>query len=248
MAIVLGTDAGFVTVAPTRDLSGETSSTQDGHARCTKHTCPAAVDKITEIGWHFDKGPVGQNYEVGLYSHDVGGDTADALLYSDTTNTVGGGWNVVSGLSWAVTPTTVYWIAVQVDGVGGSTEINYDATGGRTGLNTYEASLPDPFSSVVDNANILAIYAKVELVSDENAEGTKTVTVAASVELASENYVNRQGPVPPRPTGPDPSECWDEDTQTWSAANCVTNVRHPGHWIQNVLTISEEGEIYFRTI
>ena len=81
-----------------------------------------------------------------------------------------------------------------------------------------------------------------------NAEGTKTVTAAATVELASENYVNRQGPVPPRPTGPDPSECWDEDTQTWSAANCVTNVRHPGHWIQNVLTISEEGEIYFRTI
>jgi hypothetical protein len=82
------------------------------------------------------------------------------------------------------------------------------------------------------------------VVADEYAEGTKTVTAAASVELASENYVDKQGPTPDRPSDYDPDGFWDEDTGTWTS----TRTTHPGNWSQNLLTISEEGEIYFRTI
>ena len=75
-------------------------------------------------------------------------------------------------------------------------------------------------------------------------EGTKTVTAAASVELASENYIDNQGAVPDRPTEYDGDKYWDEETGTWT----TTRTTHPGNWSQNLLTISEEGEIYFRTI
>jgi hypothetical protein len=244
MAVVLGTNAGFVTTAPTADPAGS-SFTQDSAARCHKHTCPAAVDKITEIGWYQNTFESGGNYEVGLYSHDAGNDTADTLLYSNTTNAMtGNGWNVVTGLNWSVTPGTIYWIGLQIDNTVNPTNMDYKSTGGRAGIRTSMISLPDPFSSLSDTDYILALYAKVELVSDEYAEGTKTVTTAASVELASENYVDNQGAVPNRPTDYDPDEYWDEDAGAWSA----TRTTHPGNWSQNLLAISDEGEIYFRTI
>jgi len=81
-------------------------------------------------------------------------------------------------------------------------------------------------------------------VAQEYTEGTKTVTVAASIELASENYVDNQGAVPDRPTEYDGDKYWDEDTGTW----VTTRTTHPGNWAQNLLVVSEEGDIYFRTI
>jgi len=264
MAVVLGTNAGFVTTAPTGDPAGS-SFVQDSSARCHKHTCPADVDEITEIGWYQGTFDNSNTYDIGLYSHDAGSNTADALLYSSTGNVMTGqGWQVVTGLDWSVTPGTIYWIALQIDNTTPNVEMDYVNTGGRTGIRTSVISLPDPFSSISDTDYILALYALVELsvyeegtkevtvaatvsLSTESVgyvEGTKTVIAAASVELASESYIDNQGAVPERPTDYDPNGFWDEDTGTWT----TTRTTHPGNWSQNLLAISEEGDIYFRTI
>jgi hypothetical protein len=161
MAVVLGTSAGFVTVAPTANPTGSNHGT-DSAARCTKDTCPAEVN-VTEIGFYANNSHNTGNYEVGIYSHNGGSDTANVLLFSDIVNTTSGspGWQVVSGLDWTLTEGVTYWIGLQVDGVAGSVDLDYASSGGRSGINVSEGSLPDPFASDSDTANIEAIYALV---------------------------------------------------------------------------------------
>ena len=162
MAVVLGTNAGFVTVAPTTDPQSFSTGT-DSSARVTKDTCPVQT-KITEMGFYVSNSHNVAGYELGIYSHDGGGDTANALLFSTTGHTTDGstGWQVVSGLDWELSEGVIYWLGFQVDNVAGSVDIDYAASGGRAGIRINQTSLPSTFSSISDNARILAVYAKVE--------------------------------------------------------------------------------------
>ena len=47
-----------------------------------------------------------------------------------------------------------------------------------------------------------------------------------------------------RPGSYDPDLYWDETNGVWNS----TRVTLPGGWTEYVLTVSEEGEIYFRAI
>lgn len=47
-----------------------------------------------------------------------------------------------------------------------------------------------------------------------------------------------------RPGTYDPDLYWDETNGVWSS----TFVAGPGSWIEYMIAISEEGEIYFRTV
>jgi len=76
------------------------------------------------------------------------------------------------------------------------------------------------------------------------AEGTKTVTASAIVSLVSENYASNQGVVPDRPSDYNSNLYWDEDAGAWGNTRTI----HPGNWVQQMLAISEEGDIYFRTL
>ncbi len=265
MAVVLGTNAGFVTVAPSTAPIG-LNFTTDGYARCTKHVCPAETT-VTEIGWYTVGGHTAGAFKVGIYSHDSGSDTADALLFSQSGGTTSGvpGWQVISGLDWELTEGVTYWVAITVLAVSGSTTLDYSNNAGRSGTVVPAfGDFPDPFSSGSDTTQALAIYALVESgVIDEGTktvtvaavislstdmvaitEGVKTVTVAVTVSLASENYVNQSGFPTDRPSDYDGDSYWDEDSGTWGS----TRTTHPGNWVQNVLAISEQGEIYFRTL
>ncbi len=162
MAVVLGTNAGFVTVAPTVDPDGMALAV-DNLALCHKHVCPAGVTIITEIGWYNSVVVAENNLDLGLYSHDVGGDTADVLLESSVDNVPQGlGWNVITGLNWSVVPGTIYWLAIQQDIHDGTSGIDSTLGSGRNGINVGATSLPTPFNSSADVARVLAIYAKVE--------------------------------------------------------------------------------------
>jgi hypothetical protein len=184
MAVVLGTNAGFVTEAPATDPTGLNNDI-DQSARATKHTCPADVTTISEIGFWVDNTHTAHSYDVGLYSHDSGSDTADALLFSSTGHTTTGSaeWNTVSGLDWEVTPGTVYWIAVLLGSAGGTDpEGDYAATGGRTGIRTGVGELPNPFSTQGDGENIRAFYALVE---SSAVELSGTIAAQSVIENAN---------------------------------------------------------------
>ena len=113
MAIVVGTNAGFVVTAPTENPRGNIAGFNT-FSEAVKDTSPATAIKVTEIGWYCDRNTEEANFEVGIYS-DEGNDEPEERLEVNTTNAKGttDGWKVVTGLNWTISPSTVYWIAAQ---------------------------------------------------------------------------------------------------------------------------------------
>lgn len=165
MTLVVGTNIGFVAVAPVGDPDGGLSIGFDNSARTFKDTSPSNAGAITEIGFYVNNATEEANFEVGLYS-DVGGN-ATTLLFSDKTNAkgTGAGWKVVSGLDWAISPSTPYHIAIQLDNT--STTTNFDAEGTGTGLvdsDVGEATLPATWTASPNDGkySIYAVYEEAE--------------------------------------------------------------------------------------
>ena len=223
-------------------------------AQTFQHT---AAYTITYVELKMHRSGSGGNVTVSIRAvdgsnHPTGGDLAvsNAVDCSSITTSTAGEWVTFTfTTSYSLAADTTYAIVARGDSVIANAVRWEVDTSSPSYANGNFVTSSDSGSSWTTQTwdGIFRAYGNT-VSPDEYAEGTKTVTVAASVELASENYTNRQGPTPPRPTDPDPDECWDEETQTWSTANCVTNVRHPGHWVQQLIAISEEGDIYFRTI
>lgn len=165
MAVVLGTNSGFVTVAPTTSPVSVQVATLDATARVTKDTSPSTAVKITEIGWWCDTASEEANFEVGLYAADgavVPGE-AGTRLFVSATNAKGttSGWKVVT-VDWTISPSTVYWIGVQLDDTATQTQIDAAFSGGP-GYDSLasQTSLPDPFGggALLDADGMLAFYA-----------------------------------------------------------------------------------------
>jgi hypothetical protein len=162
MALVRGTNCGFVTVAPTADPAS-INAAQDLAARAFKDAAPTGATTITEIGWWCDTaGTPDVNFEVGLYSHDAG-DVPLTRLFVSATNAKGttAGWKTVA-VNWAITAGTTYWIAVQLDNTTPNTAIDYTSAAG-TGLSidTASTTLITPWVSDGMSGGLLAIYALV---------------------------------------------------------------------------------------
>ena len=267
MAIVTGINSGFVSEAPVVDPAAPTHGKIDNNAWAAKAVSPVGAAKITEIGWYCDETPAGVvNFEVGLYDHNAGTDEPSDRLYVDTTNTFSGtvGWQTAT-VDWAIDAETTYWIGVSLDNTGDA----YIGAGPASGASRFALRIGtpfmnDPFASGSEDVNALALYAVhgasnieegtktvtaaavVSLATElvVRTEGTKTVSVAAAGSLASENYVSQKGFPTPRPSDLDPDLYWDEDSGTWGS----TRTTYPGNWDQNIVTVSEEGEIYFGSV
>lgn len=164
MALVEGTNCGFVAVAPDADPT-DLSLTADGDAHVAKFTSPSGAATITEIGWYCSSESEETNFEMGVYAADgavVPGE-AGTLIHSDVTNAKGTsiGWKRVTGLNWAISPETAYWLAVQIDATLTDTTIDR-TTGGFYGRDQVgAAALPDPFGggAILDNDATVAVYA-----------------------------------------------------------------------------------------
>ena len=185
MALALGTNSGFVTVAPTADPA-ETGSTIDGNAVVTKHTSPANADRITSIGWYRASGTNSANWEIALYS-DLAGVPVTRLFVDATNSSTANGWLTVA-VDWDIAPSTPYWLALQMDAHSGSSSVDGAASGGA-GSDLFAAStLADPYAggTVADADGMYAIYALIsvldttdDLLADDIAAGTPTLTSAA---------------------------------------------------------------------
>ena len=147
MAVLLGTNCGFVATPPTADPGG-TNTIIDTYDIAIKDVCPDGVTTITSVGWYCDNATQETNFEVGLYSHHAGNNKPDARLFVDTTNAKGtdSGWKTAS-VNWAVTPGTTYWIAVQVDDTATITNTNYSTTADRMSTHSPSTALPNPWDA-----------------------------------------------------------------------------------------------------
>ncbi len=157
-----GTNCGFVAVAPTADPAGSNGGI-DTVARGSKFTSPSGATKITELGWYCDNATEAANYQIGLYNHDSGNNRPSTQIYSsgDVAKGTGAGWKVATGLNITITPSTIYWIAVQLDDTATQTLYN---NGSSTSAYTIasknaQTSLPSPWgTSDATNNTLLAAY------------------------------------------------------------------------------------------
>lgn len=161
-AVVLGTNSGFVTVAPTVDPEG-TIGTIDTYAYGFKVTAPTGAIRVTEIGWWCDTATQAANFDVGLYSHDAVNDRPDQLIGSSLNNAKGttAGWKVISGLNISITAGTIYWIGVQLDNTATTTRTDYATDAGeKQDWLSSQTSLPSTWGVSSGTAGqLLAFYA-----------------------------------------------------------------------------------------
>lgn len=178
MALVLGTNCGFVAVAPVADPQGAFGNSIENFTRGARDTSPAGTNKITEIGWWKNAGSEDVNFEVGLYN-ETGGKPKNLISVSRTNSTgVDTGWKTVA-VDWDIDPSTVYWLEVQVDNTTGATSIDETSSGGsgRSSLNNQTTLLNDLSGSSVDSDGFCAVYA----VWEEAATGaTRKVKISGS--------------------------------------------------------------------
>lgn len=193
-SLVLGTNCGFVTVAPTDDPGNHTSYDIGGQARVIRHTSPVGSTKITEIGWYISAGEE-TNYEIGLYSANgtiVPGE-AETLLYVSRTQLAGDtipGWEHVS-VDWNISENTVYWIAIQIDNAFSDISGTYANSGGEGQDAKVGTTLPNPFGggAISDADAMEGIYAVYETTPDVTPsshiifKGTSHITLKELLRL-----------------------------------------------------------------
>ena len=149
----------------------------DGARVVTRDASPANAVKITEIGWYRGSGTDTANFEVGLYSDSAG--VANTRLFVDATNSSSSAGWITTAVDWTITPSTAYWLGVQMDAHTGSSNIDAAASGG-SGIDrvTSSTTLPDPFGggAVLDADGMYAVYALVLPISAA-ITGTATASI-----------------------------------------------------------------------
>ena len=149
MALVLGTNCGFVTTAPTSDPAGA-SAPVSPYATAIPATSPATAGKIVEIGWWLDSSTIEHNFEVGIYNNsviDYPSSVVGSLYQTNSVGTTNGVWKRVT-VDIDITGNTSYWIAVQAGTSSTLSYTNYASLGGGTGRRSKVAStLSNPFVS-----------------------------------------------------------------------------------------------------
>jgi len=185
MALVKGTNCGFVTSAPTSDPNERTIN-GEGQAIANKDTSPATAAKITEIGWWLDNNLVGTNYDVGIYSWDTDNDKPDELIGVIRNQSVSGpGWEVVE-VDIDIEASTPYGIAIQIDTSGiGSVDINYSYLSGEVRhIKTSQTALTDPWGTTSTTSTAWrAIYAVWEVASATNIDESDEVTLSDNLTI-----------------------------------------------------------------
>ena len=166
MALVLGTNCGFVTEAPTDDPEGATTVTCDYKATALKVTSPAGATKVTEIGWYSGTATQAANTQVGIYDHNSGDNNPENLLGSsgDFAKGTGAGWKVATGLDITIDPETIYWIAFQLDNTATASKLDISSTAGeKLDSKTSQTALTNPWGISGEPLEYLgAIYAVYE--------------------------------------------------------------------------------------
>jgi hypothetical protein len=135
MALVKGTNCGFVLASPSADPAAVATVTSDAYLRGIVDTSAVDAAIITEVGFWCDNATEEANFEVGLYN------SSGSLIYSDTVHAkgTGAGWKKATGLSWAISPSTSYRIAFQLDDTATTTNIDREASVGNSYY--YQASV-----------------------------------------------------------------------------------------------------------
>lgn len=191
MAIVIGTNAGFVTVAPVAD-PGAAAFTVDDESNASKFTTPNLENiNVSEIGWWNGNATEEANFEVGIYDHDSDNNKPGNVVGSlNTTNAKGtdAGWKT-SVVNIDLEADTIYWIAVQLDNTSTNTGCDV-AIGERSSTKTSSSSLTDPWGTSAELGLFFAQYALYT--GDAPTPPATTTTTKLSGSWATKQYPDEE--------------------------------------------------------
>lgn len=192
MAVVLGTNSGFVSVAPTVDPAG-TDTVADSRQHTSNDTSPSTATKVVEMGWWCNDATEESNFEVGLYAADGTDGKAGTLLFSSVTNAkgTGSGWKSAT-VDWSISPSTSYWLAFQLDNTATTTNTNFSATGGTGRLsNNPRTTLLSPYSGEIayNSVGMVCVYAVWEAASGPANLKTYNTNPVANVKTINTNPI-----------------------------------------------------------
>ncbi|HEC64123.1 MAG TPA: hypothetical protein ENI23_02385 [bacterium] len=191
MAVVIGTNAGFVNTAPTTNPQGSSTLTIDGYARGQQDTSPVGNQTITEIGWYTENATQESNFEVGIYTDS--GNSPDVVvgsLYQTNAKGTSSGWIVATGLDIEISGETVYWICIQLDDTATTTTIDKNSNSKNYAYDSPRTTLTDPFGNrAVSSAGPLAIYALYSGAIDETVTpSTQTLSLTQQTPTLVYDY------------------------------------------------------------
>lgn len=163
MALIYGTNCGFVASTPAADDPADSALEFDDRAIVTKDTSDATATLVTEIGVWIGTATEEADITVGIYAHDPGDDEPGTLVGSATfAKGTTSGWKKVSGLSISISSSTVYWIAAQLDNVNTVTYTDWHIGGSeRSGYKLSQTTLTNPWGDSLANwdGRHMGIYA-----------------------------------------------------------------------------------------
>lgn len=183
MAVVDGTNAGFVLASPTDDPAASSGAIDTYAITSGKFTSPSDAVRIIEMGW-WQSNAVGNgtDFDIGVYDDDG---SANNRLYVQTSQiNTANGWQKVTGLNWSISGSTIYWFGLQVDGTTPDTGVDYSthATYGREYKSN--TSLPAVWDGGSFVTRIIALYAVYETAS---GSAIKSVVGLAKASVKSVN-------------------------------------------------------------
>lgn len=169
MALVKGTNCGFLSASPEGDPLGTGLPANFSVAFAGRYTSPAGNNIVTELGFWQGGSDDNEsvNYNMGIYDDDEGepGSLIVAQVTGNVTTALTAEWCRYTGLSIPILPETIYWIAIGIgDQEHGSNWI--DITWDSNELYRYEDiagyTLSDPFVVEGGPTMLLGVYAKYE--------------------------------------------------------------------------------------
>lgn len=270
MALVLGTNCGFVTAAPTDNPAGSLS-TIDAFSYALKVVSGASAPTITEIGWWCASATQASNFEVGIYTHDAVNNRPGTVISSSIVNAKGttSGWKTVSGLNIVLEASTTYWLAFQLDNTSTTTYTHYttDATQ-KYDYKSGSGSLPDPWgASSGTGGRLVAIYALIGTPAT-SISGTIAATSSVSGDITLHNLTRLSlagsiagtssvsgsattrialGAFPRhRPDVYDEDSVWNEETGTWGSD--PTLLKSGGSRYHEQLVVVAKDLIYYAEV
>lgn len=163
MALVNGTNCGFVLVAPTADPEG-TNFTATNNLVSGRFQLTTPNQRVTEMGLYVDNATAAETIFIGIYSHDSTNNKPDVLLVSGSfAKGTTSGWKSGS-ISYSPSAGVNYWLATAMTD-GEATSGNNAANAGEFYVGRATFQMPDPWGAAEDTGNqLMGIYARYEAI------------------------------------------------------------------------------------
>lgn len=146
MALVEGTNCGFVASAPTGDPAETITDPIDTVAIGCKFVSPAGTNSLSRIYWYAYDATEEANFQVAIYSHDAGNDRPGTRLATsgDVAKGTTSGWKY-GDVSYSLNASTTYWLCMQLDNTATDSHTEYlynPGSGVKADLKSAQTELP----------------------------------------------------------------------------------------------------------